>query len=62
VTDRRRILAEAVRPDASASEVARRFGIDRRVLCRWRQEEAAGVGFVSVEIVDEPNANEGAEQ
>lgn len=44
------ILAEAARPGASVSEVARRFGIARRVLCRWRQEEAAR--FVDVEIVD----------
>jgi hypothetical protein len=54
--DRRHILAETARPGASVSEVARRFGIDRRVLCRWRQEQAAGVGFVSVEIVDEPGS------
>jgi len=30
--------------------VARRYGIARRVLCRWRQEEA--VRFVDVEIAD----------
>jgi hypothetical protein len=47
---RAHILAEAARPDASVSEVARRFGIARRVLCLWRQEEA--VRFVDVEIVD----------
>lgn len=47
---RTRILAEAARPGASVSEVARRYGIARRVLCRWRQEEA--VRFVDVEIVD----------
>ncbi len=47
---RAHILAEAARPGASVSEVARRFGIARRVLCRWRQEEA--VRFVDVEIVD----------
>jgi hypothetical protein len=56
--DRRHILAEAARSGASVSEVARRFGIDRRVLCRWRQEQAANVGFVSVEIVDAPDARE----
>jgi hypothetical protein len=28
------------------------------VLCRWRQEEAATPGFVDVEIVDEPGADE----
>ncbi|WP_347310006.1 IS66 family insertion sequence element accessory protein TnpA [Defluviimonas sp. SAOS-178_SWC] len=47
---RARILAEAARPGASVSEVARRYGIARRVLCRWRQEEA--VRFVDVEIAD----------
>jgi len=45
------ILAEAARPGASVSEVARRYGIARRVLCRWRQEEQ--VRFVDIEIVDE---------
>jgi hypothetical protein len=48
---RAHILAEAARPGASVSEVARRYGIARRVLCRWRQEEQ--VRFVNVEIVDE---------
>lgn len=50
--DRRHILAEAADPGASISEVARRYGIARRVLCRWRQEEAATPGFVDVEIID----------
>jgi hypothetical protein len=56
--DRRHILDEAARPGASISEVARRYGIARRVLCRWRQEEAAAAtpGFVDVEIVDTPGA------
>ncbi len=60
-TDRSRILAEAVKPDASVSEVARRYGIDRRVLCRWRQEQAAKPVFVDVEIVDAPEADEEAQ-
>jgi len=47
---RAHILAEAAQPGASVSEVARRYGIARRVLCRWRQEEQ--VRFVDVEIVD----------
>jgi len=47
---RAHILAEAARPGASVSEVARRYGIARRVLCRWRQEEA--VRFVDVEIAN----------
>lgn len=56
--DRRHILAEAAEPGASVSEIARRYGIARRVLCRWRQEQAAAAtsGFVDVEIVDAPGA------
>jgi hypothetical protein len=50
--DRRQILAEASQPDASLAEVARRYGIARRVLCRWRQELAAAPTFVTVEITD----------
>ena len=57
--DRRHILAEAARPDASVSAVARRYGIARRVLCRWRQEQAATTpSFVAVEIVDAPGTDE----
>jgi hypothetical protein len=60
--DRRHILAEAAEPGASVSEVARRYGIARRVLCRWRQEEAAVAtpSFVDVEIVDAPGGDEEA--
>jgi transposase-like protein len=58
--DRRQILAEAAKPGASVSEVARRYGIARRVLCRWRQEQATAAtpSFVNVEIVDAPAAPE----
>ncbi len=49
--DKRRILEEAAQPGASVAEVARRYGIDRRVLCRWKQELAAPV-FVAVQITD----------
>lgn len=53
--DRLRILAEASRPGSSLSEIARRYGIARRVLCRWRQEQAvAEPRFVNVEISDTP--------
>jgi len=55
--DRRHILAEADKPGASVSEVARRYGIARRVLCRWRQEAAATPAFIDVEIVDGPGAD-----
>jgi len=49
--DKRRILEEAAQPNASVAEVARRYGIDRRVLCRWKQELAPPV-FVTVQITD----------
>jgi hypothetical protein len=49
--DKRRILKEAAQPGASVAEVARRYGIDRRVLCRWKQELAPPV-FVAVQITD----------
>ena len=50
-TDKHRILEEAVQPGASVSEVARRYGIDRRLLCRWKQE-LTPPAFVAVDITD----------
>ena len=50
--DKRRILAEAERPGASTSEVARRYGIAPRVLFRWKQELTEPT-FVEVEIISE---------
>jgi len=49
--DKRQILEEAARRGASVSEVARRYGIDRRILCRWKQELSPPT-FVAVEIAD----------
>lgn len=49
--DKRRILEEAAHSSASVSEVARRYGIDRRILCRWKQE-LSPPAFVTVEITD----------
>jgi transposase-like protein len=49
--DKRRILEEAAQPDVSVAEVARRYGIDRRILCRWKQESAPPT-FVAVRITD----------
>lgn len=49
--DKQRILEEASRPDANLSQISRRYGIARRVLCRWKQETAV-TGFVTVEITD----------
>ena len=51
--DRQRIIAEAEQPGASFSEVARRYGIGRRLLCRWKQDNTPPA-FVSVEISDAP--------
>jgi hypothetical protein len=48
--DKRRILEEAAQPDTSVAEVARRYGIDRRILCRWKQESAPPT-FVAVRIL-----------
>jgi Transposase len=49
--DKCRILEEAAQPDASIAQIARRYGIARRVLCRWKQELASPV-FVAVQITD----------
>ena len=59
--DRRHILAEAAEPGTSVSEVARSYGIARRVICRWKQELApAKPSFVEVEITDRPASGEEA--
>lgn len=51
--DKQWILQEAARPDASAAEVARRYGIAQRILRRWKQELAAtGLAFVTVQVTD----------
>jgi transposase-like protein len=51
--DKRQIVDETMRPDASLSEVARRYGIAARLLFRWKQElTVATPVFVSVEIAD----------
>jgi hypothetical protein len=46
--DKRPFLEEAVRPGTGVSDVARRYGIDRRILCRKLSPPA----FVAVEITD----------
>ncbi len=52
--DKRQILAEAIRPDARFSDIARHYGIAERVLFRWKQEMTAGGEpmFVTVQITD----------
>jgi hypothetical protein len=49
--DKHRILEEAAQPGASIAQIARRYGIARRVLCRWKQELAPPV-FVAVQVTD----------
>src|SRR6266851_5108573 len=53
-TDKRKMVEEAMRPNARLSEVARCYGISARVLFRWKQEltSAAAPMFVAVEIAD----------
>ncbi len=54
----RLIVGEAIRRGGSAAEVARRYGLDQRVLRRWKQElMAASPAFVTVEIVDGTEAS-----
>jgi transposase len=57
--DKRRIVEEADRPDASVSDVARRHGIAVRQLFRWKQELApaakAETTFLPVTITDVPD-------
>jgi len=51
--DKRRIVEEVMRPGASLSEVARRYGLVARVLFRWKQDlTAATPMFVAVQIID----------
>jgi Transposase len=49
--DKRQILDQAGQAGASAAEIARRYGIDSRVLRRWKQEMSPPA-FVAVEITD----------
>lgn len=52
--DKRRIVEEEAQPAASLAEVARCYGIDRRVLRRWKQELAVVTAptFVTVPVTD----------
>jgi hypothetical protein len=52
--DKRQILDQAGQAGASAAEIARRYGIDGRVLRRWKQEHAVmpALTFVAVQISD----------
>lgn len=51
--DKRQIVGDVLRPGASLSEVARRYGIAVRLLFRWKQElTVVGPTFVAVDISD----------
>ncbi len=59
--DKRQIVEEAMRPGASLSEVARRYGLAARVLFRWKQElTTAAPMFVTVQITDADTPSAGA--
>lgn len=49
--ERRLIIAEAELPSASMSAVARHHGIDRRLLCRWKENLAAPI-FVEIVVAN----------
>ena len=50
--EKRQILDQAAQDGTSAAEVARRYGIDGRILRRWKQELVMLPAFVAVEITD----------
>jgi transposase-like protein len=58
--DKRRIVGEASRPGASVSDIARRYGISKRLLFHWKQELAPAVAsetaFLPVIIANIPSA------
>jgi Transposase len=49
--DKRQIIDQATQDGTSAAEVARRYGIDGRILRRWKQE-LVPPAFVAVEVTD----------
>ncbi|MGL4441198.1 MAG: IS66 family insertion sequence element accessory protein TnpA [Bosea sp. (in: a-proteobacteria)] len=54
--DKHRILEEAQQSSSSLAQIARNYGIARRVLCRWKQDlaETSPVAFVTVQVTDLP--------
>ena len=58
VADKKRIIAEAMAPGASVSGIARRYGIDPRLLFRWKREFAQPPSkpvFLPVTVSDDPD-------
>lgn len=63
VADKKRIVAEAMAPGASVSGVARRYGIDTRLLFRWKREFARPPSepvFLPVTVSDGPEQPDAA--
>jgi len=59
LSDKKRIVAEALAPGASISAVARRYGIDKPLLFRWKRELVSSAPepvFLPVTISDTPNS------
>lgn len=57
LSDKKRIVAEALAPGASISAVARRYGINRPLLFRWKRELAPpepALVFLEVTVSDGP--------
>ena len=58
VADKKRIVAEALAPGASVSGIARRYGINPRLLFRWKREFAPPPSkpvFLPVTVSDGPD-------
>ena len=63
VADKRRIMVEAIEPGASVSGVARKYGIDTRLLFRWKREFAPPPPepvFLPVTVSDGPEEPDAA--
>lgn len=61
MADKKRIVSEAMAPGASVSGIARRYGIDPRLLFRWKQEFAPPSSepvFLPVTVSDSPDPDQ----
>ena len=58
--DKKRIVEEACRPESSVLSLARRYGLDTRMLFRWKKKYATPspqteATFLPVTVSDEPD-------
>ena len=53
VAFKKRVVAEASRPGASAAEVARHYDLNASLLINWKKKYGAEVALVPVEIVSD---------